>query len=117
MKDQKTVSNEFHELEYVAKKFNLPVWQVMKAKEDLSTSDRFKVYEHLQGVKSLQEAKAGRDQNKTPLTFVIEFGGHIRAQVVIVNNTPEVTMCVNGYGDRLPVSEVIIKDVTGEVKS
>ena len=52
MKDQKTVSNEFHELEYVAKKFNLPVWQVMKAKEELGTNERALIYQELEKVAS-----------------------------------------------------------------
>ncbi len=40
MKDNKTVSNEFHELETLAKKYNLPVSQIMFAKEQVGNNLR-----------------------------------------------------------------------------
>lgn len=41
------ISNEYHELQYVADKFDLPVWVVVKAKEELGTSNRLAIYDYL----------------------------------------------------------------------
>ena len=40
MKDNKTVSNEPHELKAVADKYHIPVSQVMEAKEQTRSNDR-----------------------------------------------------------------------------
>lgn len=46
-KDTKTISNEYHELEAVAKKFNIPVSKVMYAKEQTKSNDRKVVEEYI----------------------------------------------------------------------
>ena len=48
MKDQKTVSNEFHELEYVAKKFNLTFQDVVDAKKATGSNKRDVIYAYLE---------------------------------------------------------------------
>ena len=50
MKDQKTVSNEFHELEYVAKKFNLTFQDVVDAKKATGSNKRDVIYAYLEAL-------------------------------------------------------------------
>jgi len=50
MKDQKTVSNEFHELEYVAKKFNLTLQDVVDAKKATGSNKRDVIYAYLEAL-------------------------------------------------------------------
>ena len=45
-------------------------------------------------------------------TFDIEFGGHIMARIVIENDKPKVIACINGYGESIPIEDIIIKKVT-----
>jgi len=50
MQDQKTVSNEFHELEYVAKKFNLDIQDVVDAKKATGSNKRDVIYAYLEAL-------------------------------------------------------------------
>lgn len=44
--------------------------------------------------------------------FDIEFGGHIMARIVIENNVPIVTMCISGYGEKVELDQIIIREVS-----
>ncbi|WP_207425985.1 hypothetical protein [Pedobacter sp. SYSU D00535] len=55
MKDKDKVSNQYHELKALATKFNVSVWQVMKAKEDLQTNDRKPIEEYLSAIRKPEE--------------------------------------------------------------
>lgn len=46
--DSKTISNEWHELETVAKRFNVPVSTVVRAKEDTGSNEREVIYQYLE---------------------------------------------------------------------
>jgi hypothetical protein len=46
--DAKTISDEQHELDYVAKKYNCTVEQVKQAKKDAGTNERQAVYAELE---------------------------------------------------------------------
>ena len=43
-------------------------------------------------------------------TYVIEFGGHIMARIVIENDEPKVTNCITGYGDALDIESIVIQE-------
>lgn len=43
-------------------------------------------------------------------TYVIEFGGHIMARIVIDNDEPTVTNCITGYGDALDIELIKITE-------
>ena len=47
-RDAKTISDEQHELDYVAKKYNCTVEQVKQAKKDAGTNERQAVYAALE---------------------------------------------------------------------
>ena len=55
MKDQKTVSNEFHELEYIAKKFGVDASDVSKAKEFTGSNNRDVIEAHLKNLKPVKK--------------------------------------------------------------
>jgi hypothetical protein len=46
-RDSKIISNEEHELSRVAKKFNVELSEVLRAKEETGSSDRKVVYQWL----------------------------------------------------------------------
>jgi Protein of unknown function (DUF3606) len=48
--DAKTISDEKHELDYVAKKYNCTVEQVKQAKKDAGTNERQAVYAALEKI-------------------------------------------------------------------
>lgn len=48
MKDNKTVSNEPHELKALADKYNLPVSQIMFAKEQTGTNNREEIETYIE---------------------------------------------------------------------
>lgn len=52
--DAKTISNEKHELEYVAHKFNCTVEQVKEAKKNAGTNERQAVYAELEKLLAAQ---------------------------------------------------------------
>ena len=50
--DKDVISNEYHELQYVADKFGVAVSDVMRAKEETQSSRREVVYERVQEIKN-----------------------------------------------------------------
>ena len=47
MKDKKTVSNDYYELKAVAKKLGCRPSDVLRAKEELKTTSRFKIEKYI----------------------------------------------------------------------
>ena len=43
--------------------------------------------------------------------FEIDFGNHLRCRVKVTNNVIEVEGAMNGWGDGVPLSEVVIVEV------
>lgn len=48
MRDSKTVSNEFHELETLANKYHLPVSQILFAKEQTGSNNRDEIETYIE---------------------------------------------------------------------
>ena len=48
--DKKTISNQFNEMNHVAKKFDIEVWRVYKVKADLKTNNRLMIYNELSNI-------------------------------------------------------------------
>ena len=46
MKDEIKISNQWSELTYAAKHLGVKEWQILKAKFDLKTNDRQKIYSY-----------------------------------------------------------------------
>lgn len=43
--------------------------------------------------------------------YQIDFGNHLRCKIIVTDNGIEVEGAINGWGDEVPLSEVIVVEV------
>ena len=66
-----------------------------------------------------QNTELNRNGGNTELAvrcYQIDFGNHLRCKIKVTDNRIEVEGAMNGWGDRVPLDEVVVVEEDGRMK-